>query len=248
MHFCLYASACTLALTAFNRYVKIVKPNLYRVIFTERLTTVYLASAWSFVIAYVVIPRLAGWTKFKLHPGHAVCLAAYKTEDGRLAHYTIVIGGFVVFPLTLASVCYYKISQTVRRHNLTTASSLENETNRQRISAHEIRISQSLFVVVFFFIISWVPTWIVVALNRYHVVDPMPRNAHLLCTFLFFSSNSINPFIYAGMNKTLQVEFKRLLVFGRGVEVRPDSRNGNRNRKENVPLQNMTNSTGTSAS
>lgn len=67
MHFCLYASACTLALTAFNRYFKIVKPSRYRVVFTEKLSTFYLACTWSLVAAYVIIPRLAGWAEFRFH-------------------------------------------------------------------------------------------------------------------------------------------------------------------------------------
>ena len=247
MHFCLYASACTLALTAVNRYVKIVKPVKYRAIFTEKRSTIYLACAWGLVTAYVIVPNLAGWAHFRFHPGHVVCLSAFKPgSDAYAAHYTIVIGGFVVVPLVLASVCYYKISQTIKSHNAATAASLQNRPNS--ISVHEIQISRSLFVVVFFFIVSWVPTWIVVALYRYKLVVPIPRNATLLCTFLFFSSNCINPFIYAGMNGTFRQEMKRLLACGLAAQVWPDSADGNEARGQARPTQSTTaNSAGEAA-
>ena len=39
----------------------------------------------------------------------------------------------------------------------------------------------------------------------------MPRNVELLCMFFLYFSNTINPFIYAGMNPLFKREFRKML-------------------------------------
>ena len=39
----------------------------------------------------------------------------------------------------------------------------------------------------------------------------MPRNLQLLCMFFLYLSNTINPFIYAGMNPVFKREFRKLI-------------------------------------
>lgn len=59
--------------------------------------------------------------------------------------------------------------------------------------------SASLYwsVVVFAFMICWVPFWMIVILRRF---SSSPRNVELFFMFLLYSSNAVNPFIYAGMS------------------------------------------------
>ena len=79
------------------------------------------------------------------------------------------------------------------------------------ITVQELKLSKSLFVVVFAFMICWIPFWVVVVLRRFHVVtSEMPRNIELLTIFFIYLSNTINPFIYAGMNPIFKSEFKKM--------------------------------------
>ena len=88
----------------------------------------------------------------------------------------------------------------IRQHNATTSASIGGGQNTPgqgtqgcgrgtRISDHEIKLSKSLFAVVFAFMICWV-----------------------VCMFLLYFSNTINPFIYAGMNPPFRREFRKILV------------------------------------
>ena len=99
-----------------------------------------------------------------------------------------------------------RVAEVIRQHNINASSS---------ISSHEIKISKSPFAVVFAFMICWIPFWIIVVLRRFKLVATMPRSVELLCMFLFYLSNAINPFIYAGMNPVFRKEFRNLLCCGR---------------------------------
>ena len=79
------------------------------------------------------------------------------------------------------------------------------------ISAREIRISKSLFVVVFAFMICWIPFWIIVLVMRLHLVSKIPRNVLLLSLFVLHISNTINTFLYAGMNPSFRRESRKIV-------------------------------------
>ena len=51
--FSVYVSPTTMGLTAFNRYVRIVKPQNYPRIFTDTRSKIYIAAVWLTVAGYV---------------------------------------------------------------------------------------------------------------------------------------------------------------------------------------------------
>ena len=139
---------------------------------------------------------------------------------GKIAHYLLVVVFFLLLPLTVTIFSYRKVSKKIQAHNMGMAQIRQGQSeNIRTVSTHEIRISRSLFVVVFAFMLCWIPTWFIVFLTRFHVVSNMPRNTQLLCSFLVNLSNTINPFIYAGMNPLFRQEFRRLLLCKAGERV-----------------------------
>ena len=46
---------------------------------------------------------------------------------------------------------------------------------------------------------------------RLHLVSKIPRNLLLLNSFLLYISNTINPFLYAGMNPSFRREFRKIV-------------------------------------
>ncbi|CAH3187740.1 unnamed protein product [Porites lobata] len=91
--------------------------------------------------------------------------------------------------------------------------------NNKTVTSNEIRLSKSLFVVVFAFMLCWVPTWVITILTRLVFGNKMPRNVQLLCTFFLNISNAVNPFTYAGMNPIFRREFRKLLGCKFGVRI-----------------------------
>ena len=207
--FSVYVSPTTMGLTAFNRYVRIVKPGHYSSIFNARQSKIYVAAIWLIVSGYALVPRLAGWTDYGFIPGYAVCTIVHPREAMKIAHYCIVVVFFFLLPLAVATFSYYKIFTMVNQHKINTNLSIKEEC---RISVREIHISKSLAIIVLAFALCWIPFWVVAMMQRFAPHTVVPRNVQLLCPFLLFFSSTINPFIYAGMNPSFRAEFRAILL------------------------------------
>ncbi|XP_073250633.1 melatonin receptor type 1A-like [Porites lutea] len=209
--FVVYASTVTVGLTAFDRYMRICKSEQqYKKIFSPRKSRAWLACAWFFIACYIAVPKLAGLQDYAFIPGYALCAVAHLSESGKIIHYTIVISLFFLTPLITTVFSYIKVAKTIRQHNAAMSSTIHRGATGSSISVQELKLSKSLFVVVFAFMICWIPSWAIVVVKRFHFVERMPRNIELLCNFFIYLSNAINPFIYAGMNPIFKSEFKQI--------------------------------------
>ncbi|XP_068713008.1 beta-1 adrenergic receptor-like [Montipora foliosa] len=208
--FGMYVSPVTMGLTALNRYVRMCRPeHEYHKFFSRKKSLTLLASVWVFVACYNVLPVIAGVQKTTFVPGYACCSVGHLSETGTLIHYGIVISLFLLTPLTITVYSYVKVAKKMQQHKIETSSL--RQTSPIIISAREIRISKSLFVVVFAFMICWIPSWIIALVMRLHLVAKIPRNVLLLSSFLLYISNTINPFLYAGMNPSFRREFRKII-------------------------------------
>ena len=217
----LYVSPVTMGYTAVNRYVRMCKSNqLYKRFFSPWKSFISLASTWILIACYILIMRFTGLQGVYFDPGYAVCLNENLNTFAIIIHYVIVLGLFFILPIVLTIFSYRKVLIKIREHNVVSARSLENqERNFAPVTTHEIRISRSLFVVVFAFMLCWMPVWLITILTRLVIVDTMPRNVQLLCTFFLNLSNTVNPFIYAGMNPLFRREFRRILCCRPGENI-----------------------------
>ena len=211
--FVVCVSPVTMGLTAVNRFTRICKSDQqYRRFFSQRKSRILLASAWVFVaFHFILMTFITGLQDFRFVPGYALCLNVHLNKIGTSIHYVVVLGLFFVLPLVVTIFSYRKVFKKIRQHNMGAAQALQPQARISGISSREIRISKSLFVVVFAFMVCWVPLWIVNLLSRFRVAANMPRNVQLICAFCLCLSNAINPFIYAGMNPLFRREFRNIL-------------------------------------
>jgi len=212
--FVLYISPVTMSFTAVNRYVRICKSNQqYKRFFSSWKSFISLTSAWILIACYILTARYTGLQGFYFEPGYAVCLNQHLNKLATIVHYVFVLRLFFLLPLVLTIFSYRKVFIKIQEHNALLARSLENqELHFASVTTHEIRISRSLSVVVFAFMLCWIPVWLITILTRLSIVDAMPRNIQLLCTFFLNLSNTVNPFIYGGMNPLFRKEFRRILL------------------------------------
>ena len=214
--FVVYVSPVTMGFTAVNRYVRMCKSGQqYRRLFSVRRSRAMLALVWAFVACYTLIPRLTGLQKYKFDPGYAKCSIVHLSETGKMIHYGIVLTLFLLIPLTTTIISYFKVSKMIRQHNADVSATIHSRERNAGISRHEIRVSKSVFVVVFAFMICWIPLWVIVVLKRFSLVPKIPRNVELLSMFFLYLSNAINMLIYAGMNPLFRKEFRKT-IFGDG--------------------------------
>ena len=172
--FSVYVSPTTMGLTAFNRYVRIVRPGHYSRIFNARQSKIYVAAIWLTVSGYALVPRLAGWTDYGFIPGYAVCTIVHPREAMKIAHYCIVVVFFFLLPLAVATFSYYKIFTMVNKHKINTNLAIKEEC---RISVREIHISKSLAIIVLAFALCWICLLYTSPSPRDGLLSRMPSSA-----------------------------------------------------------------------
>ena len=206
--FVVYISPVTMGLTAFNRYMRICKSEQqYKRIFSPWKSRALLACAWILVACYILVPKLTGLQDYVFVPGYALCVPAHLNQTGKVVHYAIVLGFFFLTPLLTTIFSYIKVAKMIRQHNAAMSSTIHRGATGSSINVQELRLSKSLFVVVFAFMICWIPFWVVAVLRHF---TSMPRNINVFSSFCICFSHIINPFIYAGMNRTFRSEFRKM--------------------------------------
>lgn len=211
VNFGLFVSTSIMGLTAFNRYVRIVKTTNYSVIFSRKKSRTMLICLCVFIAGFIIVPQFAGLQKIGFLPHYASCHIIHLTKAGMIAHYSIVLVLFLTLPFGVAIFCYFKVFAAIQKHNLEVAPGLQSRIHAVRITSHEIKISKSLFVVVLGFGMCWIPAWTLAIIKRFCLIPSLPLEYYLLHTGLVFLSSSTNVFIYAGMNSSFKAEFQRIL-------------------------------------
>ena len=205
----IYASPCLMALTAFNRYIRIVRTNSYQRLFSMRKCQLWIGSVYATVTAYALTQVFVGNQKFQFVPQYAVCTTTHLRESAKVIHYSVIVPAFVICPIVTTTICYYSIFKTLRQHTKGLIPSLRSSSHVSlKISKRELRVSISLFVVVIVFAFCWMPLWVIALMFRF--LGSLSRHVTLLIMFLVFVSSTVNPFIYAGMNGSFRNEFRRV--------------------------------------
>ena len=222
--FSTYCPPATMALTAFNRYIRIVKTNHYRKIFSPFRSKLWLFCAWFSLASYLLVARITDWQRYNFFVGFAACSVEHYTENRRLFHYCFVVSVYFGVSFLVAIFSYYKVFKAIRQHHMEVAPSLysiPSTSQTSRISIQEIKISKSIAFVLAGFFFCWIPMWCLSLTNRFST-SPVPRIIPLFVTFFVFLSSSINPLIYAATNNAFRQEFRKMVCrFKRRTVVGP---------------------------
>ena len=212
-HFLTYISIATMALTAINRYVCVLKPNVYRKAFSYHRSMFYTASLWVFVAMVVFLPIVSGSSTFAFNPVMAACIMKFTTTNAEIGYTFFIVAFFVVWCLIIISVCYFRVSRFIRHHNMNAISQL---------STQEINLTKALFVLVFTFAALWIPAFLMIVLSRLVLKAKLPRQFVLVVPYVMHFSSASNPWIYGVMCPVVRTKMKKTLFAwkGRGLTVR----------------------------
>ena len=210
--FTYYVTPATLGLTAFNRYMKIVKTSHYKKIFSPRRSKIWLSCLWLSFALYLLIVRVTNWIKIDFIQDYAVCSFDYPTSESQIFHYCITVGLLFVLPLCVGIFSYYKIFLKTYEHQQNVVSSLQNRSENSSVtnSMREIKLTRMLLLVAAGFLCCWIPMWALVLWFRFSP-ETSSRITALLAMFFFYLSAVINPIIYAFTNGEFRREFRKLL-------------------------------------
>ncbi|XP_032218505.1 melatonin receptor type 1B-A [Nematostella vectensis] len=210
VHFLIYASMHTMALTAINRYFRIVKPQKYKRIFQKRRATTLLVLVWMTVGVVVGLPPICGWARFDFRPGKSLymCILYFETKAGEVTFLLTILVFYVLLSLIVMATSYVHVSRTIKEHNMQVFSSLRRVSG---ISVEEIRITKTLFVLVLAFTVCWIPVYTVVSIIRSGLGD-LTNAGSVFASLVIFLTSAINPFAYAFRSQSFREEFQRILT------------------------------------
>ncbi|XP_068688270.1 allatostatin-A receptor-like [Montipora foliosa] len=208
-------SIATLTLTAINRFVRVVRPAVYKRLFTKRNSLLLICVVWFSVLGLYVSLLVTKSTHVRYEPNYASCLIAHALVQ------TLVEFAFFVLAFIVIIFCYTLVFKTIRRHQL--SLTFPGITGNLNVSLEEIKISKVLLTTFLGFGICWVPILIIMTTDRIaqsHTTPPRTRT--LLCTYLNYLSAALNPFIYGIMNRSFRAEYHKILLCRKNSVVTPD--------------------------
>ena len=203
-------SMCIVSITAVNRYFCVVKPNIYKSLFSTKKTFVTIA-ATLMTCSTLVIGFLLGYSgTFQFGP-HLFCIPLFPTKHLQMSIMLPAFFFFILIPMLTMFVCYFKVYRRVRQHVLKVAPMLGRCGARShRKGVEEARITKVVFVVLVLFFVLWTPICIIGTLFILGVTV-IPRSVHLMYDFFIMANAASNPIVYGFFNKGFRSEYTRIL-------------------------------------
>ncbi|EDO33019.1 predicted protein, partial [Nematostella vectensis] len=205
--FCILASSCAsmllMAITAINRYFRVVRTSYYGLLFTPKRTKLLICGAWA-MASIVPIQYLASGERFLFHPGKCICF-----QNDSLKPSTFVVYAIVFLPMCVITFCYYNIFKTIRKHQVSMQQNINDTTTGPNIQ--DIKVTRVLFLTVVGYITCWTPILIIDIIEFIRGPYSLPREVYVLYSFLGGLSSVINPFIYGAMNPIFKEQYKKIL-------------------------------------
>ena len=210
-HFLAFLSLEMMAITAANRYFRVIKQDLYKKIFTPGYTTLIIFSASLLSVGILASITFAQHGNlFVFHPGKAICVNLYRSLISTQIYTIFSSFTFVFLPAIVIIWCYTKVFRSIRRHFRRLAARKMSSASINSMNPAEIVVTRTVFAIVIAFFICWIPCIVIdlVDITRDAWFD---RRVYLAYTYFAYTSSAINPIIYGIMNRSFRVEYLKLL-------------------------------------
>lgn len=204
-----YTAQLMFPLTAVNRYVRVLYPQIYMKVFVKKYILLSI-SVVSILALCAPLPFLLRGHEFAFHPGMMICFYTIENAREKQAIYRIVF--FTILPMLIVTFCYLRIYRVVKRHATKRLRRVEEApTVPSKLSVDDIVMTKTLFAIIFAFFVCWTPLYILTAIDTAHGEFRLPRQAYFFATYLVGLSSIANPIIFGYMNATFREELKKLM-------------------------------------
>ena len=204
-------SILTVMLLAINRYFRVVRPAMYRKLFTKKRSVTMIICAWVVPITQDTVVGLVTIKQpLKVTPIESVfsCNQFFQNA-GSFKPYTIISIIFIVIPSLIIVACYSRIYQIIRQHN--TAAAPSSQGGQSSYGVEEAKITRMLTAVIVAFYFSWLPPVINSTLLSLDLLGENTLNYwNFYHTFPFYASSVINFIVYATMSQPFRNEFLKI--------------------------------------
>ena len=192
-----------------NRYLCVIKPNLYRKLFTMKKTIVYTVGVSCLACAPTLSPMFYTRESYTFNPGKASCVFAMESNFV----FALIMGlTFIALPFAVMSYLYCRIWISVRSANRVFTQANDDNDNQLTINAQEIKVTKTLGAVLIGFSCCWLPILVIDQIDMNNGASLLPRQVYLFYLLSFYMSSAINPVLYALMNRAFRAEYKKIIT------------------------------------
>jgi len=199
-------SLLTLAVTSVTRYYATVYPVKHRGIFKAKTLCVLISAVWVASFVFAGTP-LVGWGRYQFEPSYALCIHDHNSSTS----YNMFLFVFLIVNSTVIVTCYSKIFKAMKTRNRQVHSLFAQGSNSRQleiINAQEVKLTNTIFIVICLFAICYAPT----ILLGFLLFTPLhiPRFARMLSTFSVGFASVVNPIVYWVRSKAFRQALKGL--------------------------------------
>ncbi|XP_072171583.1 adenosine receptor A3-like [Diadema setosum] len=207
-------SGCTLIIVSIDRYLKLSRPLRYHAIFTKRRTITSLVLVWIVVFtstsSFIMYnPHIITYDVDYYHCG------LQPTHEDALAYTYFIDFAFFVCPVGVMTVCSLRIAIIAHRARcqirsqeaVMDARNPANGIHSRRPVTTDMRVAVRIFVVVFVFIVCFMPYCSELVYAR-RTSKTFPSKISLAALTMVEMNSAMNPIIYV----TTYATFRRALA------------------------------------
>ncbi|KAJ7303889.1 hypothetical protein JRQ81_011398 [Phrynocephalus forsythii] len=204
------ASVFSLLAVAVERYISILKPFQYKALMSPRHALFIILACWLLAFASGILPLLGWHGPF---PASGECVFKSIIQDAYMVYFSFI--ACMLVPLSVMMVLYGRIFLEVRRQIRKVAEGevdLSAQERRRIIIRKELHTATSLFLLLFFFTVCWLPVHI---LNIVALVCPsccIPNLFGLTTVILSHANSAINPVVYVFRMRSFRKAFEGALA------------------------------------
>ncbi|KAL8219830.1 UNVERIFIED_CONTAM: hypothetical protein K2H54_034594 [Gekko kuhli] len=201
------ASVFGLLAIAVERYVSILKPFQYKSWMSPRNSLTVILACWGLAVVIGLFPAMGWHDPF---PADGECLFNSIIKDTYMVYFNFM--ACMLAPLTVMMVLYGRIFLEVRRQIRKVAEGEVDVSARQRrriVVRKEMQTATSLFIILFFFALCWLPVHI---LNTVMLLCPtchIPGQLIMAAVILSHANSAVNPVIYVFRVRSFRKAFVR---------------------------------------
>ncbi|NXO02891.1 AA3R protein, partial [Rhinopomastus cyanomelas] len=186
------ASILSLLAIAIDRYLRVKLPTRYKTITRERRVWWALAACWSVSLLAGLLPML-GWNEREPGgPGFVACAFTSVMSMEYMVYFCFLT--CTLLPLLVMCALYLEVFHVIRTKLSNGSSSVRGAGG---FYGQEIRTARSLALVLFLFVVSWLPLCILNCIYYFCSECEIPQCVLYLGILLSHLNSAMNPIVYA---------------------------------------------------
>uniref|UniRef100_A0A670ILK1 G-protein coupled receptors family 1 profile domain-containing protein n=1 Tax=Podarcis muralis TaxID=64176 RepID=A0A670ILK1_PODMU len=200
------ASVFGLLAIAVERYISILKPFQYKSWMSPLNALLVILASWVLALLIGLLPMM-GW--HKPLPASGECLFNDIITNTYMVYFNFM--ACMLAPLLVMMVLYGRIFLEVKQQIRKVAEGevdVSAQERRRMIVRKELQTATSLFIILFFFTVCWLPVHILNTVMLLCPTCPIPNQLILASIILSHANSAINPVIYVFRMRSFRKAFE----------------------------------------